>query len=181
MAEEKAAFRLGRGLFYLRANAELFVAGVLVAGRCVVAFAGDDCEIGLIAFEHDLVEVTIVVNLIGRVGEQVLLAERAGDQAVNVVEGVLLLGFKELTAGARGDLLHDLFAIELGRCRTAGMPASAASSSAGPTTSTTWEASATGIAAATHSAVVTAGVAVVGVLLSAFEVDGEDLDAGAVG
>lgn len=62
----------------------LVAAGLVASGR-VVAFAGDDGQIGLVGLERDLVKITIGLDLVGSVGEQILLAERPGDEAVDVV------------------------------------------------------------------------------------------------
>ena len=50
-------------------------------------------------------EAAVVVDLVGRIGQQVLAAQFLGNLVVDVVEIVLLLGLVRVTAGALGNLL----------------------------------------------------------------------------
>src|SRR5580658_2058860 len=117
----------------------------------------------------------IGVDLVGGIGEQILLAECAGDQAVNVVEIIFLLGLEELAAGALRDLLHDLLAVDR---RLAFAAAAMPAATAGPAPAAA-RITATRITAA-HSAVMAWKLARLALFL-AFEVNGENLHAGAIG
>ena len=80
----------------------------VAAGR-IVAFARDHLQVVLVGLEGDLVEAAVVVNLVRRVGQQILAAQLLGDQAVDFVQIVFLLGFEEAAAGARRRSLSMIF------------------------------------------------------------------------
>src|SRR6202034_3270727 len=78
------------------------------------AFARNHRQVAIAGFERDLVELALGVDFVGCIGQEVLLAQRPGNEAVDLIKIIFLLGFKELAAGALGDLLHNLLAVDPG-------------------------------------------------------------------
>src|SRR5579863_3115826 len=86
----------------------------ILAARSKIAFGRRYRVVVLGGFHGDLVEAALGVGLVGRIGDQVLIAQVLGNQVVDRLQIIFLAGIVGVAAGAIGDLLHDLSSVDAG-------------------------------------------------------------------
>ena len=79
----------------------------------VEAVAGPDLQVLLFHGEMQLVIADGGVGLVGRVAEDILIAEFLVEVRVDFVESLFLGDFKEAPAGGFGELLENFLTVEM--------------------------------------------------------------------